>query len=467
MAAIAARSGVDRILDRVEASLQEGLIPVEVFNDEEIFRAELDRIFTKCWVFVAHESEIPNAGDFVQRRIGIDPVIVTRDGEGGINVLSNYCRHRGTQVCQTDHGNSRFFKCPYHGWVYGSNGDLIGTPHLHDAYGERLDPKAWGLIRAPRVATRQGFIFVSLAADGPSLDEYLGGAGWMLDLITGLHPDGMRVAGPPDRYQVKGDWKTAAENFAGDVYHVDHLHWSVTQIGLAPGLDHAAELGRPYELGNGHAFMGHEFGALIPGYALWGYPPETVANFDLSGLDEAQLQVVNQAPPTVGTIFPNFSFIRAVSPSLSSGQVVVYTSFRQWQPVGPGQIELWSWQFIWNFMPEEEARDAYITGQFQFGSSGLLEQDDTVAWEGIPQAAASPWMRQAGLRLNFQQGSRSKVDQSPDQAWAGPGIKRNTGYGEHNQKAFYRHWLKLMRGNSALAADGTDAAPAAEGKCGR
>ncbi len=94
--------------------MQDDLVPAEIFNNEDIFRAEMERIFTTTWVFVAHESEIPNPGDFVQRKIGLDPVIVTRDGKGGINVMSNYCRHRGTQVCQTDAGNSRFFTCPYH-----------------------------------------------------------------------------------------------------------------------------------------------------------------------------------------------------------------------------------------------------------------------------------------------------------------------------------------------------------------
>jgi phenylpropionate dioxygenase-like ring-hydroxylating dioxygenase large terminal subunit len=245
------------ILARVEKALDDDLLPVEIFNDEEVFKAEMERIFTRSWVFVAHETEIPAPGDFVQRRIGLDPVIVTRDGDGGINVLSNYCRHRGTQVCQTDQGNSRFFTCPYHGWTYSNTGDLVGTPMMRRAYGKPLDAKAWGLLRAPHVATRQGFVFASLSDDVPSLDEYLGGAGWMLDLLVGLHPDGMRVAGPPDRYRVRGDWKTAAENFSGDVYHVPNLHKSGEAVQMAYGIGAAADLGRTYELGNGHNFIGH------------------------------------------------------------------------------------------------------------------------------------------------------------------------------------------------------------------
>jgi phenylpropionate dioxygenase-like ring-hydroxylating dioxygenase large terminal subunit len=447
------------ILDRVEASLKNDLVPVEIFNDEAVFRAEIEQIFTKCWVFVAHESEIPKAGDFVQRRIGLDPVIVTRDGKGGINVLSSYCRHRGTQVCQTDAGNSRFFKCPYHGWTYSNNGDLVGTPHMHDAYGERLDPKAWGLIRAPRVATRQGFVFASLDPDGPSLDEYLGGAGWMLDLIVGLAPGGMRVAGPPERYRLHADWKTAAENFAGDGYHVDTLHWSTEEVAVAQGLQMTCEIARIYEFENGHAFAGHAWTkAVHPGYVLWGYAPEITQHFDLSGLDEAQLHVVNHEPPTVGTIFPNLSFIRVNTPSVSGGPLSVITSFRQWQPIGPGEIELWNWQFVWDFMAEDEARDSYVNGQFTFGSAGIFEQDDTVAWEGAPRAAHSPWMRKVGMEFHFQQGNNSQVDQSHDPSWTGPGRKRNTGYGEHAQLHFYRHWLSVMRGNTGAGTEGAESA---------
>ncbi|TRW47467.1 aromatic ring-hydroxylating oxygenase subunit alpha [Georgenia yuyongxinii] len=441
---------LDEILDKVEAALEDDLVPVDIFNDQEVFEAEVDRIFTNNWVFVAHESEIPNPGDFVQRRIGIDPVIVTRDGQGGINVLSNYCRHRGTQVCQTDSGNSRFFKCPYHGWTYNSRGQLIGTPHLQDAYGELLDPDDWSLMRAPKVDTRQGFIFASLNADVPPLEEYLGGAGWMLDAIVGLHPQGMRVAGPPDRYRVKADWKTAAENFSGDVYHLDVLHWGTEEIHVSQGLQMSCEIARRYEFGNGHNFTGHAWTkAIHPGYVLWGYPEHIASQFDLSGLDEAQLHVVNHEPPTVGTIFPNLSFIRFNTPAVPGGPMSVVTSFRQWQPIGPGEIELWSWQFVWDFMSEEEIEQHYVTGEFVFGSAGVFEQDDTVAWEGIAKAGASPWARKAGMSLNFQQGRNSAVDQSPDPTWTGPGIKRNTGYGEHVQLAFYRHWLDVMRGEGA------------------
>ncbi|MEV0630669.1 aromatic ring-hydroxylating dioxygenase subunit alpha [Nonomuraea wenchangensis] len=442
---------VDALLDRVEQSMRNDLVPAEIFNNEELFRAEMERVFTRVWVFVAHESEIPGAGDFVQRRIGVDPVIVTRDGEGDIHVLSNYCRHRGSQVCQTDSGNSRFFTCPYHGWTYANDGRLIGTPMMQRAYGEPLDPNLWSLKKAPKVQSYNGFVFASLSDDVPPLEEWLsGGASWMLDLILNLAPGGMRVAGPPERYIVHGDWKTAAENFAGDVYHLPTLHFSIQEVELIQSIQFTCDISGTYEFANGHTFIGHHWTEAIgPFFTYGGYGavPGYVENFDLSGYDETQKWVAEHMPPTVGTIFPNLSFIRIFSP-LPDGPPGVFTSFRQWQPIAPGKIELWNWQFVWNFQDEESARRDYVGGQYCFGSAGLFEQDDTVAWEGVQRAAASPWMRKEGLEFNYQQGQKSPLDLRPDPDWKGPGVHRKTTYGEYPQFNFLRQWLATMRENA-------------------
>ncbi|MCT7657992.1 SRPBCC family protein, partial [Mycobacterium deserti] len=276
----------------------------------------------------------------------------------------------------------------------------------------------------------------------------LGGAGWMLDLIAGLHPDGMRVIGPPDRYRVKANWKTASENFTGDVYHVPNLHGSVQEIGLAAGLDYVCEFGRKYEFENGHGFLGLAWTSMIdPSFDFWGYPPEFKEKFDLSWLDETQLHVVANDGPIVGTIFPNLSFIRFPTPD-PTGKMSVFTSFRQWQPIGPTEMEVWSWQFAWKFQSDESAMQDLVIGQSQFGSAGIVEEDDTVAWEGAARAGASPWARQAGMRFHLQQANNSSVDQSPDPTWEGPGLRRLTGYGEKVQLNYYRHYLRVMQANA-------------------
>jgi nitrite reductase/ring-hydroxylating ferredoxin subunit len=440
------REALNRMLNEVETALADDLVPVGIFNDETVFRAEMERIFTRSWVFVAHESEIPNKLDFVMRKIGLESVIVNRDADGKINVMSNHCRHRGTAVCQVDRGHTAHFKCPYHGWTYKSNGQWAGAPHLKEAYGKELDRKKWGLLHAPHVGVHQGFIFASLDENAPPLKEFLGGAAWMLDALVGLHPDGMRVVGAPERYKIRGDWKTAAENFSGDVYHVDFLHWSTEQVQVAVGLQGTCEFARSYELGGGHNFVGHEWTkAIHPGFVYAGYPPHYIEQFDLSRLDEAQRLMMREKPPTVGTIFPNLSFIRIAAFTKLDEPPAVMTSFRQWQPIAPGEFELWNWVFAWKFMSDTDVEHAYRVGQYSFGSAGVFEQDDTMVWEGAAQAGASPWLRRAGMQLHFQQSRNTAVDQTPDPSWTGPGIHRTTGYGEHRQLAFYRHWLKVMR----------------------
>lgn len=441
------RSEIERVLDRCESGLEKGQVPTEIFGLDSVFDAELRRIFARSWVFVAHETEIPNRGDYVLRRIGLDPVIVTRDDSGNLNVLSNHCRHRGTQVCLTDRGNAHSFRCPYHGWVYKNNGDWMTAPHLKEAYGKGLDPKEWGLLRAPHVDSHQGFIFACLAEEAPTLKEFLGGAAWMLDALVGLHPDGMRVMGPPDRYKVRANWKSGAENFAGDAYHVDVAHWGVEAAKYIQGMRGTNEFGRSYELGNGHNFLGHAlpewFGPLAE---VWGYPPEIRKHFDLSRLDETQRHMVTNNPPTVGNIFPNLSFIRFQGSPAPGEPPAVYTSFRQWQPLNPGELELLSWQFTWKFLSDEESQPAYAAGQLGFGSAGIFEQDDTAAWEGIERAGRSLWHQDKGAMFHYGMGrNEGAVQVEPDPSWKGPGIYRPTGFGEHRGLAFYRHWLSVMR----------------------
>src|SRR3712207_439673 len=81
--------------------------------DPEVFRLELERVFSRAWLFLGHESEIPEPGDYVTRRLGLDPVIVVRGENGELSVVANTCRHRGIKLCRSDRGNASHFRCPY------------------------------------------------------------------------------------------------------------------------------------------------------------------------------------------------------------------------------------------------------------------------------------------------------------------------------------------------------------------
>src|SRR2546430_13090226 len=166
-----------------------------IFSEEEIYQLELERIFARAWNFMAHESQIPNAGDFFQSYIGEDRVIVVRDKEGGFQVLLNTCRHRGNAVCRAEEGHATSFMCTYHGWTYDLAGNLIGVPGFKDYYHEDLKREEWGLISAAKVDSYHGFIFATLDPDAPSLDEYLGDVGRIGLDIQAMKGDMQIVAG--------------------------------------------------------------------------------------------------------------------------------------------------------------------------------------------------------------------------------------------------------------------------------
>src|SRR3954471_164636 len=155
----------DDYLHLVDAT--SGTIDRRIFSDEEIYQRELEHIFDRAWNFMAHDSQIPNAGDFFQTFIGEDRLIVVRDKQGGVQVLLNTCRHRGNAVCRAEEGRTTSFMCTYHGWTYDLKGKLVGVPGFKDYYHEDLKREEWGLVSAAKVETYHGFVFATLDPEAP------------------------------------------------------------------------------------------------------------------------------------------------------------------------------------------------------------------------------------------------------------------------------------------------------------
>ena len=131
-----------------------------IYYDPAIFRDELERIWRREWVYVAHESEVPEPGDYVTRQIGLQPVIVSRDDAGKVHLLLNRCTHRGNTICQSELGNSHAFRCAYHGWTFNSRGDLVGVPYAA-GYGTTFSKEEFPLAKVPRTGSYRGLIFAS------------------------------------------------------------------------------------------------------------------------------------------------------------------------------------------------------------------------------------------------------------------------------------------------------------------
>src|SRR5690606_34279023 len=192
-------AGTEEYLRKVREGIRQGRFPVRAFNDQEIYDLEQERLFSRAWCFLAHESEIPAPGDYVLRYIGNNSIIVARDEHGVVHANLNMCRHRGNQMCKAEMGNASHFRCSYHGRGYKNSGELVGVPYMKEGYEGRLDRKDWSLVRV-RTDTYGGLIFGCLDPQAPSLADYLGDFTFYLDFYLKQSEDGVEVYGPPDHW---------------------------------------------------------------------------------------------------------------------------------------------------------------------------------------------------------------------------------------------------------------------------
>ena len=235
----------------LETLLREGAVHRAAYVDPAVFALEQERIFRRAWLYVAHESEIPQPGDYVLRRLGPEEVILVRQEDGGLALLHNRCAHRGARVASAPGGNARQFRCPYHAWTYRLDGSLAGVPLL-GGYPQALD---LGLARVARVASYRGFVFGSHAADGPPLPEFLGGLAGAFDNMVDRAPAGtVSRFGGALRLEYRGNWKMFMEN-AVDLVHPGFVHRSSVEAARAHpealGADGLTQQGAQMFLANG------------------------------------------------------------------------------------------------------------------------------------------------------------------------------------------------------------------------
>src|SRR5712692_8713757 len=130
------------------------------YTSPDILELERERVFDHSWIYVGHESEVRNPGDFQTRDVAGRPVILCRGSDSQIRVLINSCMHRGAQVCRQASGNANTFQCFYHAWTYNNRGELAGVPDPA-GYGPAFDRAEMGLKSPPRITNYRGLIFLS------------------------------------------------------------------------------------------------------------------------------------------------------------------------------------------------------------------------------------------------------------------------------------------------------------------
>ncbi len=428
-----------------------------VLSDDAIYRTELEQIFARAWIVVGHESEVPNEGDYVQRYVGEDPVIVVRQTDGTINVLLNVCPHRGAMVCRAERGNSRTFKCPYHGWVFGGDGRLRGVVAEREMYGEHFDKSKYGLAPA-RSETYAGLVFATFDDTAPSLDDYLGDYRFYLDMVFARSKNGMEVIGPPQRWVMRANWKSAAEQFSTDGYHALTLHRSINELGMFGGPDADVRtlglFGLDICMPQGHALrcmdQSEIFGATGSGQSSkYAGPMPAGMTTEMLGelehqLNQEQLRCLGSYTPTVGNLFPNLGWLNIGIPAAGDSEASAISTIRSWIPLGPEEMEVASWVLVERDAPPELKARIRKSTIFTFSDSGIFEQDDAEAWSSIARGTRGV----VGRRQSLSYSAKQPANRPNDYPTEGVGAVYGGMSRDDNQWQFWMRWAEMMAGKA-------------------
>lgn len=409
--------------DLVKGELLHG----SVYRDPEIFQRELEQIWYKVWVYVGHESEVPNPGDFVRRQIGLQPVIMVRGDDNVVRVLYNRCRHRAGLMCLSDSGNTKKFVCPYHAWSYANTGELLEAT-FDEGYDYDIDKDRFPLTPLARQDSYRGLVFASVAEEGVSLAEHLGPVTEFLDLFIDLSPEGeIELKSGAQKVRYKGNWKYMPENSMEGDYHGPFVHKVAFELfARRSGLD-VSSLGEDEipdvirSLPGGHMVEDYRGAPLAPsGKEPSAQRLEYAAQLRERHGEEKAAQMLGTMAPLL-YVFPNLIYIM--------------THIRTVQPVSAGETYSYYYPVTLKGAPDEINRARLSDHHFMFGAGGFVSPDDVEMMErnqvGM-HAEGDDW-------LYIGRGLHREKDM-PDGGRAGHTMD------ETHLRGFWRHYAKVMNG---------------------
>ena len=359
----------------------------------DLFQRERELIFNRCWIYLGHESEVNNPGDYRRRTVAGRPLFFARGRDGQVRVFLNTCPHRGALICRRDEGNAEVLQCFYHAWTFNTNGELIGVPG-EDAYGPGWERSELGLKEPPRVDSYRGFIFVSFNPYVEDLVTYLAGAREYLNLIVDQAEEGMRVIAGSNKYTMKGNWKLLVENSL-DGYHLIPTHRTYLDYISSLGTDDSGETtatrhpGSARALGNGHCVIetpsrnGRPIARWHPIYGEEAREPIARVRQRLVEKygEERTYRMADNTRNLI--IYPNLIIIDAM-----------VITIRYFEPLAPDSMDVTAWHLV----PREESGSMLASRLNSFlaflGPGGFATPDDVEALESCQmgfQATENEW----------------------------------------------------------------------------
>ncbi|WP_298214530.1 Rieske 2Fe-2S domain-containing protein [Acidocella sp.] len=411
-----------------------------IFTDPALFEAEFKAIWEKIWVFIGHESQLPAPKSFFTTWVGRVPVIVSRNKAGEINVFANICPHRGATLCREVKGSKANFVCPFHGWAFNDNGQLISPMNEKGGgYPDEFDKAKLGLRRL-KLGNYRGFLFASLNDEVEPIEDYLAESKTFIDVIVDQSPEGIEILKGSSTYTYDGNWKLQAENGV-DGYHVAAVHANYVEtmrhraISKAAGEktkamnvgDFPKSRGGYYDLGNGHTIIWSEF-SNPQDRPLYPVREELARRMGEAAASWAVEMSRNLL------LYPNVFLMDQMS-----------TQIRIFRPIAVDKTEV----TIYCFAPKGESPKAraHRIRQYEdfFNASGMATPDDLTefceAQRGYTAHAAMRWN-------DMSRGAAHEVAGADDFA-RGLGLSpRSSGTKIEDEGIFvaqHKRWLELMR----------------------
>jgi len=425
--------------EALRALVREQEVHRDVYVSEEVFQLEMEHMFPNSWVYVGHDSQVPNAGDYFGTTIGTQPVLLVRHTDGKVHVLHNRCPHKGTRITSETCGNTgKFFRCPYHAWSFKTDGSLLAIP-LKKGYentGFEQSHAAPGMAPVRHVRNYRGFVFAKINDGGLDFEEFFGESLSSFDNMVDRSPVGqLKVAGGVLRYMHNCNWKMLVENQT-DTCHPMVAHESSAGTAVEvwkkapPGtkkpmaVEIIAPFMSPYEFfenmgiriwDNGHGHTGvhhsiHSDYSAVPGY----FDKMTAA------YGEARAKAILDENRHNTVYFPNI---------MIKGPIQL---LRQFKPIAANKTLVESWTFQLVDAPDMLLERTLMYNRLINAPTSIVGHDDLEMYERA----------QEGLHSNGNEWVNLQRLYSPDEA--GQTNVAVNGTSEWPMRHQFRAWTKFM-----------------------
>ncbi|ODS72266.1 MAG: aromatic-ring-hydroxylating dioxygenase subunit alpha [Bordetella sp. SCN 67-23] len=403
------------------------------YTDPAVFEAEMAKVFGKVWVYVGHDSLVPNPGDYYCTTLAGQPVVLSRHESGSVHVLYNRCGHRGAKVLSRTRGNARVFSCMYHGWAFRPDGELAGVPMRADFPEDALREARAGMEPLPRVDSYRGFVFASLDPGVMPLIDFLGEARKGIDELVDRSPEGrVEFAAGCHRYHFRGNWKLQMDNMA-DTYHPAAAHGSTV------GPDGRQFQRRAGDQGGAALFFAPNGEAVVSQLGVSGFPHGHSSEQSLFDKEQAggvwddyrALMVARYGEERTADILKNRRHSLTLFPTLDI--LIAQTSVRVVKPIAVDLTEVEIWPVRLAGAPAVISDDLVKYVNMTHSASSFIQTDDLEAFERCQEglkAQGSDWVLVA-------RGMGAEVDE-------GDGVLFGARSSEVGQRAKHYAWRDLM-----------------------